>query len=113
MGYNTLEHLIEIEAEAAALVNDARQEADRRVHDNEEKKRAAYNEQYKAEIQMQQTALEKEKDQVKKQYQSALDDYRREISGTNIDEKRFSELLNNYITNNYLTAKAAGKTNAQ
>jgi len=93
----TLEHLLKIEAEAAALVSNAQTEIDRRIRENEEKNRIAFEEYYKAEILKQQELLKIEKDKVNSQYQKSLDDYREEISCINADERRFSALLNEYI----------------
>jgi len=94
---NTLDHLLEIEAEAAALVNDAQTEADRRIRENENKNQTSYEERIKAEISAQQTRLEKERDIIKSNYQKALDDYKKEISNLNIDTQRFSSLVNQYL----------------
>ncbi|MCL2443404.1 MAG: hypothetical protein FWD13_08085 [Treponema sp.] len=94
---NTLDHLLEIEAEAAALVNDAQTEADRRIRENENKNQASYDERIKAEISIQQTRLEKERDIIKIEYQKALDDYKEEISNLNIDTLRFTSLVNQYL----------------
>jgi vacuolar-type H+-ATPase subunit H len=94
----TLEHLLKIEAEAAALVNDAQAEADRRIHENDEKSRSAFEERYRVEAELRESSLKKEKDKLKKQYQQSIDDYREEISGINADMERFSALFNSYIT---------------
>jgi vacuolar-type H+-ATPase subunit H len=94
---NTLDHLLQIEAQAAALVSDAQAEADRRIHENEEKNRAAYEEHFKAEIQARETSLKKEKDKIKEQYDKAIEEYRKEISAINFNAEKFSALLNDYL----------------
>jgi vacuolar-type H+-ATPase subunit H len=94
---NTLEHLLKIEAEAAALVNDAQAEADRRIHENEEKSRKTYEERFKAEAQMRESALVKEKEKLKEQYQQTLEEYRNGISNAKTDMEKFSELFNRYV----------------
>jgi vacuolar-type H+-ATPase subunit H len=94
---NTLEHLLKIEAEAAALVNDAQAEADRRIHENEEKNRKTYEERYKTEAQMRESALGKEKEKLKEQYQQMLEEYRNGISNAKTDMEKFSELFNRYV----------------
>ena len=91
---NTLDHLLQIEAKAAALVNDAQAEADRRIHESEEKNRAAYEERYKAEAQVLEASLKKEKEKIKSEYQKALDEYRAEISGIKVSVDNFCALLN-------------------
>jgi vacuolar-type H+-ATPase subunit H len=94
---NTLEHLLKIEAEAAALVNDAQAEADRRIHENEEKNRKIYEERFKTEAQTRESALVKEKEKLKEQYQRTLEEYRNGISNAKTDMEKFSELFNRYV----------------
>jgi len=94
---NTLDHLLKIEAQAAALVNDAQAEADRRIHENEEKIRSAYEERFRVEAQAREASLKIEKEKLRKQYQNAIDEYRKEISGVKINVERFTSLLNEYI----------------
>jgi vacuolar-type H+-ATPase subunit H len=94
---NTLEHLLKIEAEAAALVNDAQAEADRRIHENEEQNRKTYEERYKVEAQMRESALGKEKEKLKEQYQQTLEKYRNGISNAKTDMEKFSGLFNRYV----------------
>jgi len=94
---NTLEHLLEIEAEAAALVDESRKEADRRIRENDDKNRVSYDKQLKLESQNQQNSFEKEKEKIKCQYQNALNDFREEISRIRADEEGFSALLNQYL----------------
>jgi vacuolar-type H+-ATPase subunit H len=94
---NTLDHLLKIEAEAAALVNDAQTEADRRIRENEEKNRAAHEERFKVEVKAREEALTKEEEEFRKQYRDALEKYRGEISGVNVDVPRFSALFNEFL----------------
>jgi len=94
---NTLDNLLHIEAKAAALVNDAQSEADRRLHDNEEKNQKAYEENYRIEVQKQETALQKVREKTKIQYQKELEEYREELSKVKVNTERFSALLNEYL----------------
>jgi vacuolar-type H+-ATPase subunit H len=96
---NTLDHLLQIEAKAAALVSDAQAEADRRIHESEEKNRAAYEERFREEAQKLEASLKNEKEKIKSEYQKALDEYRTEISGISINVDNFCALLNGYLTN--------------
>jgi len=96
---NTLDHLLQIEAQAAALVNDAQKEADRRIHESEEKNRAAYEERFRAEAQARDSSLKKEKERTRKEYQKALNEYREAISGINVDVDSFCALLNGSLAN--------------
>jgi len=94
---NTLDHLLEIEAEAAALVNEAQAEADRRIRENEDKNRSAYEERFKIEVKSRDEALKKAHDEFKKQYDDELVKYREEISGVNVDLPRFTALFNEFL----------------
>lgn len=94
---NTLDYLLQIETKAAALVNDAQQEADRRMYQSEEKNHAAYEEQYRAKVQMLEAINQKEIEKTKEKYLETLDEYRREISNVNVNIDRFSSLLNEYL----------------
>jgi F0F1-type ATP synthase membrane subunit b/b' len=91
-----LEHLLQIETKAAALVDDAQAEADRRIAENEKGNRELYEERFKVEAEARETALRKEKDRLRKQYQKELDDYRKEISGINADFGNFSALFSKF-----------------
>jgi vacuolar-type H+-ATPase subunit H len=94
---NTLDHLLQIEAKAAALVSDAQAEGDRRIHESEEKSRAIYEERYKAQAQSLESDFKKEKERLRDEYQKALEEYRREISGINVNVDNFCALLNGYL----------------
>jgi len=97
MPKNVLDHLLKVEAEAAALVTDAQNEADRRIHDNEEKNRAVFEERLKEETHKQETSLKKEKEEINARYQTALDNFHEEIKSVNACEPRFCALLNEYL----------------
>jgi len=93
----TLEHLLEVEAKASSLVEDAQTEAQKRLHENEERNHAAFVEQYRAQIQERHDQFNKEREKIINQYQKELDDYRREISGINVNNEKFTGLINNLI----------------
>ena len=92
-----LGHLLKIEAEAAALVNDAQAEADRRIAESEKQNRAVYEERYQTEIERLETEFQKEKEKVKEQYQKELEAYREELSGLGTDMDHFSALFNELL----------------
>ena len=94
---NTLDYLLQIESKAASLVSDAQEEADRRLHESEEKNHTAYDESYKAQVQRLETLLQESKEKINSQYNEELEKYRREISCLNINTERFSMLLNEYL----------------
>ena len=94
---NTLDHLLDIEAKASAMVKDAQEEAEKRIHENEIKNQTAYEERFKVEAQKLEDSLIKEKEKLRTQYKQTLDEYRNEISNININVDRFSSLLNKYL----------------
>jgi vacuolar-type H+-ATPase subunit H len=94
---NTLDHLLEVEARAAVMVSDAQSEADRRIRENEEKNRAHFDEKLKSETQKNQAQLKNEIEKIKNIYNKTLDDYRRELSLININEREFCSLLNSFL----------------
>jgi len=94
---SVLDHLLKVEAEAAALIRDAQDEADRRVHENEEKNRAAYEERLKAQIQIQELSLKEEKEKIDSRYKEALDEFREKIKNISADDNNFRALLNEYL----------------
>jgi len=96
---STLDHLLQIEAKAASLVNDAQAEADRRIHESEEKNRASYEERFRLEVQKQEASLKNEIEKTRKEYQKELYEYRLEISGINNNVENFCALLNGYLAN--------------
>ncbi|MDR0584987.1 MAG: hypothetical protein LBG57_11670 [Treponema sp.] len=93
-----LGHLLKIEAEAAALVNDAQAEADRRVAEGEKQNRADYEERYRAEAERLEAEFQKEKDQVRDQYQKELEAYREKLNAINADTGRFAASLEGFLS---------------
>jgi len=94
---NALEHLLKTEAQAAALVNDAQEEADRRIYENEEKNRISFEERYKEEVDKRKLLLDNEKVKISELYQKELDNYKEEISRIAANNEKFSILMNNLI----------------
>ena len=94
---SVLDLLLKVEAEAASLVSDAQIEADRRIHDNDEKNRVSFDEKIKKEIQKQELAFKEEKEKINSLYENALEDYRKKINNITYDENRFCGLLNKYF----------------
>jgi len=92
-----LDHLLEIEAEAAALVNEAQAEADKRITEAEKQNRAAYDKRFVEENQR----LEKEflqiKEQAREQFRKELETYKDKISSINVNNDRFSSLLDSLV----------------
>jgi len=97
MAVKALDHLLEIEAQASAMVKGAQEEADKRVHENEEKKRIEFDEFYKARIKKSHEESKKAVEDLKNKYQISLDEYRVQISQMKADTRKFSVLLEEYL----------------
>jgi vacuolar-type H+-ATPase subunit H len=87
-----LRHLLNLEAEAAALVEDAQAEADRRVAEGEKQSRSRYDETYAAEVAALETAFKSETTAVKEEYKKQLDTYRDSLKALPVDRAAFSAL---------------------
>ena len=71
-----LKHLLEIEGQAATLVDDAQAEADRRIKEAEEKNRLAFDEAYQKIMTELETEYQESQETVKIEYNKYLDEYR-------------------------------------
>lgn len=94
---NTLDFLLEVEAKASALVNDAQEEADRRTRNSEENLRTAYEERCRAEIQAQENAFLEYVKKVKNDYKDLLDSFRQELLQIKVNREQFRALVNEYL----------------
>ncbi|MDR2767044.1 MAG: hypothetical protein LBB82_01820 [Treponema sp.] len=92
-----LGHLLEIEARASVLVDDAQAEADRRLKDAEEKNRAAYEERYRVMIEALEAEYRNQLAVVQNEYRLALDEYRAGLAGMPLHEAEFSALAESFF----------------
>jgi F0F1-type ATP synthase membrane subunit b/b' len=93
-----LGHLLKIESVAAALVNDAQVEADKRMLEAEKQNHAAYEERYHREGERLESDFQALKEKIRRQYQSELESYSNKISSLHVDVSRFSALLDWLVT---------------
>jgi vacuolar-type H+-ATPase subunit H len=94
---NMLRHLLEIEGQAAVLVNDAQTEADRRIKEAEEQSRHAYDAEYQKYITELETQYHKEQEAVKAEYSAALDQYRLSLEDMPRDKGAFSAYVRSLL----------------
>jgi F0F1-type ATP synthase membrane subunit b/b' len=92
-----LGHLLKIESEAAALVNDAQAEADRRVLEAEKQNHAAYEERYRREGERLENEYQALKEKIRQQYQTELEAYSGKVSSLHVDVNGFSSLLDKLV----------------
>jgi F0F1-type ATP synthase membrane subunit b/b' len=96
-GENVLGHLLKIEAEASALVDDAQAEADRRVAEAEKRSRSRYDEEYSRRAAGLEAAYSGEINQVKADYRNRIEEYRRSLEAISTDQDRFAALLDRFL----------------
>jgi F0F1-type ATP synthase membrane subunit b/b' len=96
---NVLGHLLKIEAEASALVDDAQAEADRRVAEAEKQNRSRYDREYGRRAAELDAAYSGEINQIKADYRSRIDEYRKSLEALSADQGCFSALLDKFLEN--------------
>jgi regulator of protease activity HflC (stomatin/prohibitin superfamily) len=94
---DTLRHLLQVEADAAVLVDNAQAEADKRLAEGERQNRSRYEERYAQEVAALDADFEKEIDAIKEDYQKQLDAYRRTLDTMAVQAERFSGLMSSLL----------------
>ena len=92
-----LRHLLDLEAKAAALVDDAQAEADRRTAEGEKLSRARYDEAYAAEVAALEAAYAEETAAIKADYKRQLDTYREELGAMPVNREAFFALAKRFL----------------
>ena len=88
--HEVLQHLLNLDAEAAALVNDAQAEADRRITEGEKQNQIHHDEVYSREVEILEAAFAREIAAVKETYQQQLDAYRKSLETMPRDMEAFA-----------------------
>jgi F0F1-type ATP synthase membrane subunit b/b' len=94
---DVLQHLLDIEAEAASLVDDAQAEADKRTAEGEKAARALHDEEYGREAALLEAAYQEETETVRKDYEAHLNAYREELASGQVDVDGFSALASRLL----------------
>ena len=94
---NVLGHLLKIEADAAAMVDDAQAEADRRLAEAEKNNRARYDEEYGKEALELDKLFTEELSRIRADYQAQLEAYRGTLASIPVDQGRFSALMDDLL----------------
>jgi hypothetical protein len=92
-----LHHLLEVEAHAAALVEDAQAEGDRRTTEHETKRRAEYDETYAREAAELEDRYQLEYKAAKAEYQQRLDAYRESLETMPVYQDKFFKLVSSLL----------------
>jgi len=105
-GNNILQHLLDLEKQAAALVDEAQEEADRRMSEGEKKYRMRCDEFYARELETLEKAYAENNAAVKESYQKQLEEYRESLdtqAGNRanpvyaLNQEAFSALAEKYL----------------
>jgi hypothetical protein len=89
---NVLRHLLEVEAEAAGLVDGAQAEADKRISEGEKENRARYDQRYGVEAAKLDAELEQQLALVRVDYQKQIDAYHMELDAMSVNPSGFNTL---------------------
>ena len=90
---DVLQHLLDLEADAADLVDHAKAEADRRLSEAEKVCRANYDEAYSAETVKLEAEYAKETAAIKEEYKKRLEEYKESLRSRATDKAAFSALV--------------------
>ena len=106
--HEVLQHLLNLENEAAALVNDAQAEADRRVAEWEKENRARYDEVYSAEVAALEASYSQEISRIKEDYRKQVASYLEGLKSASLDTAAFSSLAEKILFNGIAVKNKAG-----
>jgi F0F1-type ATP synthase membrane subunit b/b' len=95
---DTLHHLLEVEAAAEALVNDAQADADRLISDGEKRNRARYEERCTACAAELDAEYEREIAHIHEESQQQLDGYRADLKALRGDTDAFNREVERFLT---------------
>ena len=80
-----LKHLLSLEAEAAALADDAQAEADRRISEGEKQNRARYDEAYAKELAVLEDSYNKNLEAVNEDFRRQLEAYKESLNSISLN----------------------------
>jgi regulator of protease activity HflC (stomatin/prohibitin superfamily) len=95
--HEVLQHLLGLEAEAAALVNDAQIEADRRISEAEKQNNFLFEEAYAKEVEAEEANLVQSIEAVNENYRNQLEAYRKTLLAVTPDIDSFSALARQFL----------------
>lgn len=95
--HEILQHLLNLESEAAALVDDAQAEADKRVSEGERHNRERYDELYTQEVKALEASFAADVSAARDDYRRQLDAYRDSLKTAPLDRGAFSALAEKFL----------------
>jgi len=94
---NVLQHLLDLEKQTSALVDEAQAEADRKLSEGEKLSRAKSDEAYAREFSALEEKYKKDLNDVKTNYRQQLDNYRESIEAQTLNRGAFSRLAQEFL----------------
>jgi len=94
---DAIKHLLEVEKNASALINDAKTEADKRLSEAHLKYNSIYKEKYDQLVAHLDDDFKKSHEQIEAKYNKELDDYKASIEAKSQDKKSFESLLDKLL----------------
>jgi vacuolar-type H+-ATPase subunit H len=104
---DVLRHLLEIEAQASSLVDDAQAEADRRLKESEEQNRTRYDEEYRSLVEKLEAGYKQRLGAVRAEYTESLENYRASLDSMPRNAPGFNILAHKLMFEN--ACPAGGK----
>ena len=106
--HDILQHLLGLETDAAALVNDAQAEADRRVSEGEKLNRSRYDENYTREVEALELSYVQKIAAVREGYRQQLEDYRNDLQAIPLNPEAFFPLAEVFLLNSDVQTSVQG-----
>ena len=97
MEIDAINHLLEVEKNASALINDAAQEADRRLSDAHAKYNAEYKLRYDEVASRLESEYQENHNLVAEKYQKEIDSYKESLAAKSQNYEAFSSLLDKLL----------------
>ena len=92
-----LQHLLSLENDAAAMVDDAQAEADRKVAEGEKQNRARYDEAYVREVEALEASFAEKIALARDNYRKELETYRDSLKNVPLDREAFFSLAERFL----------------
>lgn len=94
---DVMQHLLQVEKEADAIVEQAKKEADKRIIDAQVDFSAKYKHELESSLKSLQTDFIKQSDSLKKNPESVLGEYKKQLENKAQNKKEFVALLEKYL----------------
>lgn len=94
---DTIKHLLEVEKNASALIDDAKIEAEKRIADAHLKYNSEYKSKYEAVASTLELEYQKNLETITEKYKSEIEEYKKSLENKPQNETAFNALLEKYL----------------